>query len=314
MITDESITEIHLLSRSEESGYARQNGLVTSQWIDIYFNGETPYVATGQITNLEEDMIEITTNENVFYIDFEYKGIPEHIPIEKIVLREPPREGLNLESGEIYESPVVNKSDEEASIVFTDTGESIITIPENTIADENIRDKLHSIYLDANELFGEDLGEIIQVVELPESQKRYGIDIQLTDLTDELLSTIPNNKRTATVMNKIHNLVQRFKELRKLYSNHDENGNITGKKVYGDFYKPLVNRILNLDTKLRWLIPVVSNKRNIYKVYDDESIIQNGDDTNGITSYKELVKNIEKPMNEYYDKTVDIEVSKYEQL
>ena len=314
MITDESITEIHLLSRSEESGYARQNGLATSQWIDIYFNGETPYVATGQITNLEEDMIEITTNENVFYIDFEYKGIPEHIPIEKIVLREPPREGLNLESGEIYESPVVNKSDEEASIVFTDTGESIITIPENTVADENIRDKLHSIYLDANELFGEDLGEIIQVVELPESQKRYGIDIQLTDLTDELLSTIPNNKRSATVMNKIHNLVQRFKELRELYSNHDENGNITGKKVYGDFYKPLVNRILNLDTKLRWLIPVVSNKRNIYKVYDDETIIQSGDDTNGIASYKELVKNIEKPMNEYYDKTVDIDVSKYEEL
>ena len=59
--TDESISQILLLDRSEEKGYARQNGLVTKKWVDIHFGGEITFIVTGEITNLEEDMIEITT-------------------------------------------------------------------------------------------------------------------------------------------------------------------------------------------------------------------------------------------------------------
>ena len=60
-LSDESITELHLLSRSDVKGYARQNNLLTKTWIDIHFGGEIPAIITGEITNLEEDMIEITT-------------------------------------------------------------------------------------------------------------------------------------------------------------------------------------------------------------------------------------------------------------
>ena len=39
-----------------------------------------------EITDLEEDMIEVTLIDNsIIYIDFAYKGIPDDIPIEKIV-------------------------------------------------------------------------------------------------------------------------------------------------------------------------------------------------------------------------------------
>ena len=55
--TDESITQIILLDRSEEKGYARQNNLLVGTWIDIEFGGEIPRIISGEITNLEEDKL-----------------------------------------------------------------------------------------------------------------------------------------------------------------------------------------------------------------------------------------------------------------
>jgi len=55
--TDESIVSIEILSRPEEIGYARQNGLITGAWISIQFGGDVPMTVNGQITDLEKDMI-----------------------------------------------------------------------------------------------------------------------------------------------------------------------------------------------------------------------------------------------------------------
>ena len=88
--SDESIEQIILLSRTEEKGYARQHNLLPNTWIDVHFSGEMPLIITGQISNLEEDMIEIITypDMDTIYIDFKYKGIPLDIPIEKFVISE----------------------------------------------------------------------------------------------------------------------------------------------------------------------------------------------------------------------------------
>ena len=116
-LTDESISEIRLLHRNNEKGFARQNGLLPKTWIDIHFNFDIPITITGEITNLDEDKIEITTYPDleVIYIDFEYKGIPEDIPIEEITIRPKPASLKNigslsslkqsLEEGEVLEIP-----------------------------------------------------------------------------------------------------------------------------------------------------------------------------------------------------------------
>ena len=80
-LTDESIDSIEILSKSKEKGYARQNGLITGAWITIQMGGDVPFTINGQITNLDEDMIEITTysDNKKLYIDFAYKGIPPNI-------------------------------------------------------------------------------------------------------------------------------------------------------------------------------------------------------------------------------------------
>ena len=91
-LSDESITSIQLMSRPEQRGYARQNNLVVSTWVDIRFGGDIPAIITGMITNLEEDMIEIRTypEDEMIYINFAYMGIPENLPIEEIKIRAPP--------------------------------------------------------------------------------------------------------------------------------------------------------------------------------------------------------------------------------
>ena len=107
-LTNESITSIELMSRPEERGYARQNNLVVSTWVDIRFGGDMPTIITGMITNLEEDMIEIRTypEDEMIYINFAYMGIPENLPIEEIKIRAPPsafgsaqESGLGAEAG-----------------------------------------------------------------------------------------------------------------------------------------------------------------------------------------------------------------------
>ena len=278
-LTDESILSIYLLDRNESNGYALQNNLVPHTWLDIYFGGDYPKIITGEITNLEEDMIEVTTfpELDTLYIDFEYKGIPENIPFERFVIREKPSNSPSVlkavEEGEICEIPL----DKTATIEYTDSGESIINIPEDAPVDENIREVLHTMYLDANDIiFGEELEEIVQLVELPESERRYGIEIQANDLLDELLSTIPNSKRSKSVMDNIHKLIERFKQLRNNFSKFDENNNITGYIQLGALHKPLIDKIRNLDTKLQWLVPVVSQKRKLY-MNEDENVIDTND-------------------------------------
>ena len=89
---DGNITRIAILSRSETPSDAKQHDLVPDKWINIYFGGDFPVIITGEITNLEEDMIEIKTMDgDMLYINFDYKGIPEELPIETIEIRETTR-------------------------------------------------------------------------------------------------------------------------------------------------------------------------------------------------------------------------------
>jgi len=125
-LSDESIIQINLLSRSEEKGYARQNNLLPRTWIDIHFGGEIPAIISGEISNLEEDMIEITTFPELktIYINFGYKGLPENIPIEKIMIRNKPAmlkvPTLAMLKGDLEEGELYDPANDLATIEYTD--------------------------------------------------------------------------------------------------------------------------------------------------------------------------------------------------
>lgn len=301
-ISDESITKIQLMNRADENGYARQNHLLPNTWVSIHFGGDAPSIIHGEISNLEEDMIEVITypEMTVIYIDFGYKGLPETIPIESIVIRDKPaslKKGSlallkqSIDMGETYEE----EQDEEPTMEFTETGESIISIPENAETEEDIFETLEELYIEAKDIFkGEKLGKITQLVEIPEWEKRYGIDEQVNDFMDELLSTIPNNQRTQLVMNSIHTVLTRFKELRYQFSKFDDNKNVYDIQTIGAYYKPLIPHIQKLDKKIQWLIPIVKNRA---VVYDINNTLE-ADDVFPLT-FRDNIKEISELQTEY---------------
>ena len=272
--TDETIESISILSRSSEKGYARQNNLIEKTWVQIYLSGDIPDIITGEITNVENDMIEITTypDLDVLFIDFAYKGIPENIPIQSIIITNKPSTlnniksltniKSNIEDGTLDEIP----QEEPAVIEMLDTGESIITIPEDVELDSNINDNLLKMYVESdNVVIGKKLDRGVKMlIEVPEDEQRYDITTQCNDLLDKLLSTIPNYKRNKKIESNIHKFITRFKELREDFSKFDDNNNIYDINSKDPFYKPLINSLNNFDKKLPWIIPIVSLKKRIY--------------------------------------------------
>ena len=164
-------------------------------------------------------MIEVQTypEKETIYIDFGYKGIPRDIPIKSIEIRDPPDMEITVVPGE-----VPSEVPDEAPDVAPD----VTAKPPPPPVIPEVKQQLQQFIVQADDItFGKDLGGISQVVQLDESYERYGLQTQTNDLLDELLSTIPNAKRTTKVLNTIHLMIERFKELRDVFSVKDIHGN-----------------------------------------------------------------------------------------
>ena len=270
ILGDGSITSIALIDRNENSGYARQNNLLSGTWVDILFGGDAPVIITGEITNLEEDMIEIKSypEGDTLYINFGYKGLPEDLPIETITIREKP-EKIREE-----EKPNPTKESEESDEPIQDLDEDVAIENRDTVYNlpvRDIKDTVREFFVRADEIkIGQELAAISQMVDVEESQQRYNIYSQTDDLLNELLSNIPNTQRTSAVLNNIHTMIERFKQLRVEFSNLDENGNVVGPIVKTVNWKPLATNLMSFKTLLFWLLPVAKNIKKVYNISSKE--------------------------------------------
>lgn len=251
-LRNESIEGFTLISRADSPSYAIQNDLIPSKWIDVHFGGDEPMIITAKITNLEEDMIELTSlKHGVLYIDFSYKGIPNNLPIKEIIHRtSPDLETLKQSEFEISEEDLEKETMEPIEDAHTDMIREIILKPEEVI-------------------FGDDLDDITFVVDVDESEQRFGIDIQTTDLLDDLLSTIPNAKRTQLVLNNIHKMILRYKQLRKDFSTFDKYGNAMMPSKKGANHRPLVDTLDFFKQKLYWILPVAKIQKKLFDINED---------------------------------------------
>lgn len=289
---NEAISGIALLSRAEEPGYARQNNLVPGAWIDMHFGGDVPEVVTGKITNLDEDMIELSVvgMDDPIYIDFAYRGVPEELSIERIVHRPAPkiaqeeqaREGQAQEAqaqeGQAQEGQAQEAQAQEGQAQEDDMPNDDEYDAPPSDAPERVRE----ILIEADQIqIGPQLEEITQEVSVPESKQRFGIEKQTNDMLDEMLSSVPNQDRTVGVLNAIHTEIERYKQLRTEFSVFDSLGNALMPAKQGAEYKPLVKSLLSLNQKLFWLLPVVRETRKLYDINADE--IDESDDVDAVT-------------------------------
>lgn len=268
-LTDESIEGIAILDRVEEPGYAKQQGLVPNEWINLYFGGEVPAVITGQITDQYEDLIEIKTfpDGETIYIDFAYKGIPKDLPLERIELREKPtitdlQEKFSLTPMEERETEQLEEPEIEVELA----GDQIVQIPV-----PDVKAQIKEMFLAADQIeIGVDLGIVEQMDNVAKGEERYSIEKQRDDLKDELLSTIPNTQRTQSVLNNIDKLIQRFTLLRQQFSEFDKQGNVERAKIHGADHKPLVETLVKLNKNLIWLLPIAKNRKILFDVDSPE--------------------------------------------
>ena len=169
-IRDETIQNIYILSHATEEGYARQNGLVPKIWVDIYIGGDVPSIITGEITNLEQDMIEVTTfpEMDVIYVDFAYKGLPRDIPIQYFEIRNRPS---SLESS-IDSLADISKPEDMEREQDTETpkdgdgnrDETYIQLDQTDLPEKDMFHVLNSMYVNADGLvLGEELEDIAQL-------------------------------------------------------------------------------------------------------------------------------------------------------
>ena len=244
--SDESIFNINILDHAPEPGYARQNGLITNTWIDIYFGGEHPTVVTGRISNLEEgeDMIELTTapDGEVIYIDFGFKGLPENLPIERINIRPPPSDAINVGAINVVNEPF-----------------------DDGLAPPVQRNAIAEILHDADEIMASQaVQEFSFMVDVPAERKRYTLESQTNDMLNALLSDIPASRRTDAVLNNIHTTITRFKQLREQFSRFDRSGNAHVPLTHGHDHRPLIDSLRKLNQRLHWILPVAVNRKKTY--------------------------------------------------
>jgi len=255
-IGDGSITEIKIISSNPNHGYARQNNLLTGTWVNIYFGGDMPLVITGKITDLEEDMIEIKTIDNeTIYINFAYYGIPEDLPIETFEIRPPPEmEKVAPEAEPEQALDIVEFSDEEI---------------QEEIPVKAVREKVKQLVFNADQFELGDIMHVQEYVDIDKDKYRFNIEAQTNDLLEEMISSIPNAKRTNNVLNKIHIMITRFIQLRQMSSTFDNNKNITGfvNKTAND--RPLADYLSDFKNTLYWIMMVAKNVKKIYKDDDD---------------------------------------------
>jgi hypothetical protein len=361
---DMSIKNIIIVDRNKEQGYARQHKLLPSKWINVYFNGNLPSVLTGQITDLEEDMIEIKTypNNETIYINFNYKGIPEDIPIERIDIREKPdnvnlldenekgvdkseekeekqedeekkgeenendleeedkdvemnidmdiQERKNIQNKESNKENNYEENDEENDEEYDEEYE---VRKKELMNLEEAKDKLKKNILSADEIvFKGKKGPVTISKVLPESKQQYNINVQTNDMLDELLSKIPENRRSFTIMNNIHTLIERFKQLREEYSSFDNYGNVIGSIIKDEKWRPLIQSLKTFKNKLYWILPVAKNIKKLYNINYDSSLDSNLD----IEPLK-IIDNLEeiKQLFERYNSVQDSsDLNKYDLL
>lgn len=277
------VQSIKVLSTNSESGYARQNGLLPGTWVNIYFGGEIPTVITGEITNLEEDMIEIRTTDNdVLFINFNYQGIPEDLPIISFEIRDAIRDAVKGQD-EPMEDVLID------DVLIDDLGE------EQQQEQGDKETAVKRMVFNMNDL---DFGEAVRVeehVSIDKDKYRYNIDTQTNDLLEEMISNIPNANRTNNVLNNIHIMITRFLQLRKISSTFDANNNINGIIKQTSEDRPLADYLSKLKNTLYWIMMVAKNVKKIYPdsntQYDKYDDYETLDGNNSLLEMKTLFAN-----------------------
>ena len=245
---DSTIEQIRLISRGEDLGYVKINGLSKGKFVWIDFTVPDAPSIRAEIKDIIRDAVELLDVETkeTLYLDFEYKGLPEYIQRIRI----------------IQEPTAVSSSPMEQEPIDIDEPDDLVEVYEHLDTLSRQGDSLVRNMIQNNDV-ADDLDEIEVEIEIPENRKRYTLDVQLQDISDHLYSKYPAYLQTPDVDNEITNTLNRFVEMRQTFSRFEENGVIV--PTHADTC-PAIRSFLNGTTSAvyRPFVPVVDFVKKIY--------------------------------------------------
>lgn len=284
-LQNDFVDQIIVLNRSQYRGYALQNGLLPSVWVELTFKSDVKTIVTAKVLRIEEDMVEFISHpdETKFFIDFAYKGIPKNVPLKGICFCDPP---ISYSVNKDTESDQDDDSDYGDIVTgYNDLGEFEMEMPEEINFEKDYRETL---YQEKQEDVSPYKEEHEYESDVPMTQLKYTLDIQLNTLLDELLSELPENKRSKKVMKKVYTHINRFKELREQYSTFDSHNQILSHLTKNAItYKPLHEQLYTLSKNADWVIPIATIIKDAYFNENADETVSNLTETQTEASFLE---------------------------
>jgi hypothetical protein len=254
---DGYMKKIELLKRNKYPGYARQHKLVPGTWVNIFFGGDIPTVVTAEITNLEEDMIELRLypEEDIIYINFDYKGIPKDLRIETIEIREKPG-SLQKKLGnpsENDDNATLSNKEQEVDLEVKE----VVLNSEPEEEREKVVSTLKDLILQGNQIkfSHEYFGKATEMED-------FSLEAQLNDMLHSILKD--KDMEPFKHLNEIQVMLNRYAELRSEFSEFDSFGQVIDKELYSLTPKPLVHYFEDFYQNLPWIMPVVKNVKHMF--------------------------------------------------
>lgn len=149
--------------------------------------------------------------------------------------------------------------------------------PENEIYDI---EKLDIQVQDENEDFEieileEDIGEIAEILEIPENERLYNNQEEFNDAYEQLFSQLPNYKKNKLLENEIRNSLNKFIELKNSKTKYsDTDHQIIGVERKRIGYKPVLHELDKGNIMNTNLIPIVDTQKKIYLDIEEEEVTE----------------------------------------
>ena len=290
LIGDGQIRKITVVNRTEKVGFASQYNLIKGTWLNIYFGGETVFSRTALITNVIEDMIELKTSvyNETFYINFDYKGIPEELNITRIEIRSPPQKKvlpkINIDNEVPLEEvvPLIDepKVEEPPEMMIEDNPEDLDynIYLEDDLDEGSVQSKQNELLQNANVIIDDII--VDEYVITKSSLWVFPLEEQLISIQDDFLSKIPTHERNPKVFQHLNTVLNRFLQLRSSFSTFGDYNVASGKLKSTPLFNPLKTYLTKFnENPIYWLVPVVTLKRKVF--VDDDT----DDDPNDNTYY-----------------------------
>ena len=255
---------IDLLFRNHYEGFALQHKLFINTWIRIIFDyGEI----LGEITELEQDMItiELSHTKEKIYINFNYNGIPENLPIKQIKIINKPDE---------YQE----ESQEDLNIEFIGDVEDIIQL-----LDVDVSKYRYDIEEQKNDLLNSMLSHLSSSEKTYDNLNNIHLNIERFQQLRKQFSTFDEYGNIIDSINKgpswkplIHNL-DTFKQ----YLSWIIPVTSTIKKVYGvqeeelEEFTFILNESLDIDKPLEEIIQIFKSETSNQKSFRYIQYLQN---------------------------------------